>query len=35
MAIYSANNPGFDPTQATQMPTDPSLQSVLAAAWHA
>ena len=34
MAGYAANNPGFDPTQATQMPADPALQSAIAAAWH-
>ena len=34
MATYTANNPGFDPTQTSQMPTNSSLQSALAAAWH-
>ncbi len=34
MATYTANNPGFDPTQTSQMPTDSSLQSAIAAAWH-
>ena len=34
MATYSANNPGFNPEQASQMPTDPTLQSAVAAAWH-
>ncbi len=34
MATYSANNPGFNPTTATTMPPDSSLQSTLAAAWH-
>ena len=34
MATYAANNPGFNPTQVSQMPTDTSLQSALAAAWH-
>jgi len=34
MATYSANHPGFDPTQASQMPNDPTLQSTLASAWH-
>jgi hypothetical protein len=34
MATYSVNNPGFDPTAATQMPTDTSLQSAISAAWH-
>ncbi|HEX4409019.1 MAG TPA: calcium-binding protein [Xanthobacteraceae bacterium] len=34
MATYTSNNPGFDPTQASQMPTDSTLQNALAAAWH-
>jgi hypothetical protein len=34
MASYSAANPGFNPAQAAQMPNDPALQSVVAAAWH-
>jgi Ca2+-binding RTX toxin-like protein len=34
MATYTAANPGFNPTQATQMPADQSLQTVIAAAWH-
>ncbi|HEU5046640.1 MAG TPA: DUF3060 domain-containing protein, partial [Rickettsiales bacterium] len=34
MATYSANNSGFNPTTATAMPTDPTLQSTLAASWH-
>ena len=34
MATFGANNSGFNPTTATQMPTDTSLQSALAAAWH-
>jgi hypothetical protein len=36
MATYAANHPGFDPTAAanSQMPNDPTLQGVLAAAWH-
>ena len=34
MATFSANNPGFDPTQASQMPNDPTLQSVVASSWH-
>jgi hypothetical protein len=34
MATYAANNPSFDPTQATQMPTDQTLQNAIAAAWH-
>lgn len=33
MATYSANNPGFDPTQATQMPDDRVLQGAITAAW--
>ena len=34
MASYGANNPGFNPATATQMPTDSSLQSAIAANWH-
>ncbi len=34
MATFSANNPGFDPTQASQMPADTNLQNTIAAAWH-
>ena len=34
MATYSANSAGFDPTTATQAPSDPTLQSAIAAAWH-
>jgi hypothetical protein len=34
MATFGANNPGFDPATATQMPSDPTLQGVIAAAWH-
>ena len=34
MATFSANNPGFDPTQASQMPNDPTLQGVVASSWH-
>jgi hypothetical protein len=34
MATYVANNPGFDPTQASQMPNDQTLQNAIAAAWH-
>jgi Ca2+-binding RTX toxin-like protein len=34
MAAYSANNTGFDPTQATQMPADQTLHTTIAAAWH-
>jgi hypothetical protein len=34
MATYSAANPAFNPTTATAMPTDPTLQSTIAAAWH-
>ncbi|MDD5586000.1 MAG: calcium-binding protein [Alphaproteobacteria bacterium] len=33
MATYAANNPGFNPT-TTQMPTDSTLQTAIAAAWH-
>jgi Ca2+-binding RTX toxin-like protein len=35
MATFSANNPGFNPTTATQMPNDATLQNVIASAWHA
>ncbi|HEY7580690.1 MAG TPA: hypothetical protein VH855_24120, partial [Acetobacteraceae bacterium] len=34
MATYSADNPGFSPATATQMPTDPTLQNALQSAWH-
>jgi hypothetical protein len=34
MATYSANNSGFDPTQASQAPNDPTLQNAITAAWH-
>jgi uncharacterized repeat protein (TIGR03803 family) len=35
MASYASNNPGFDPASSgTSMPTDSSLQSTIAAAWH-
>src|SRR5262249_47679442 len=34
MATYSSNNPGFDPTVATQAPNDSTLQAAIAAAWH-
>lgn len=34
MATYSADHPGFDPATATQMPSDPTLQTALANAWH-
>jgi hypothetical protein len=34
MAAYSAANPGFDPTQTSQVPNDPNLQGAVAAAWH-
>jgi Ca2+-binding RTX toxin-like protein len=34
MATYSANNASFNPTTATQMPTDTNLQAAVAAAWH-
>jgi hypothetical protein len=35
MATYSANNAGFNPTQVAQMPTDQTLQTAIAGAWHA
>jgi hypothetical protein len=34
MAAYASANPGFDPTQAAQVPNDPALQTAVAAAWH-
>jgi hypothetical protein len=34
MASYTGNNSGFDPTTATAMPTDTTLQTALAASWH-
>jgi Ca2+-binding RTX toxin-like protein len=34
MSTYAANNPSFNPTQATQMPNDTTLQTAVAAAWH-
>lgn len=34
LAIYSAANAGFDPTQAAQMPSNSGLQSAVAATWH-
>ena len=34
MATYGAEHSAFNPTTATQMPTDSSLQTALAAAWH-
>jgi len=34
MATFSAENPGFNPAAASQMPSDPALQSMVAAAWH-
>jgi len=34
MAVYSANNPGFNPTTVSQVPNDSSLQTALASAWH-
>ena len=34
MATYTANNPGFAVATATTMPTDATLQSAVAAAWH-
>ena len=36
MASYEAANPGFDPTASglSQAPSDPNLQSAIAAAWH-
>jgi hypothetical protein len=34
MATYASNNSGFNPTTATTMPTDTTLQSAITAAWH-
>ena len=37
MATYSTANPEFDPTSSgnTSVPSDPTLQTAMAAAWHA
>lgn len=37
MASYTASNPGFDPASSsvTTVPNDPTLQTSMAAAWHA
>jgi Ca2+-binding RTX toxin-like protein len=34
MATYEAANSGFNPTTATAMPTDSTLQAAITAAWH-
>ena len=34
MAVYASAHPGFDPTVASQMPSDPHLHDVIAGAWH-
>jgi hypothetical protein len=34
MATYSSNNPGFNPTTATQAPNDATSQGAVASAWH-
>jgi hypothetical protein len=34
MATYATDNPAFNPTAVSQIPTDSSLQSAVAAAWH-
>ena len=34
MATFSANNPGFNPATATQMPNDTNLQAASASSWH-
>jgi hypothetical protein len=34
MATYASANPGFDPTTASSMPTDTTLQSAIASSWH-
>ena len=35
MATYSAANPGFNPVAAIAAPNDPTLQTQIAASWHA
>jgi Ca2+-binding RTX toxin-like protein len=34
MAAYLSAHPGFDPTQATQVPDDRALQATVVTAWH-
>jgi len=34
MATYKASNPAFNPTTATTMPSDSTLQYAISAAWH-
>jgi len=34
MATFASANPAFDPAAATSMPTDTTLQTAIAAAWH-
>ena len=34
MAAYSAATPGFNPASVAQAPNDPTLQTMIAAAWH-
>ena len=34
MATYQAANTSFNPTTATAMPTDTTLQNAIAASWH-
>ncbi len=34
MATFQSNNPSFNPTTATQMPSDTTLQNTIATAWH-
>ena len=34
MATYSAANSSFDPTTASAMPTDTTLQSAITSSWH-
>jgi Ca2+-binding RTX toxin-like protein len=34
MATFANDNPAFDPTSASSMPSDTSLQTAIAAAWH-
>jgi hypothetical protein len=34
MATYASNNPSFNATTATSMPTNTTLQNAIAASWH-
>ena len=35
MATFSSTHAGFDPTTATQAPSDTALQNTIATSWHA